>query len=224
MAFTSSRRRFRRRDKRIRTMGGIRRRFRGRRRPMTTGRVKRIIDAELKVRDLSIDLTPFPQATGDLTLISNIAQGDLNTERNGNWIKPSTWMGTITVQGNENADPNLVVNFRIGIVCWKENETLNPITVPQIVQDPADPHQQFNIENKGQFKILWSRTGILSNQDINPQYLKIFRFYVKPPMKILYDDAALKNNHLSIFALSNVDAAANPPTYSFATRLRFTDS
>jgi len=92
------------------------------------------------------------------------------------------------------------------------------------MQDVTAPHQQYNVENKGQFKILWSRTGILSNQDSNPQYLKILRFYVKPSMKVLFDDAAFKNNHLFIFAYTDVDTAADPPTLSFDTRLRYTDS
>ena len=92
------------------------------------------------------------------------------------------------------------------------------------MQDTAAPHQQYNIQNKGQFQILWSRTGVLSNQDTNPQYQKVHRFYVKPRMKILFNNAAFKNNHLFIFAYSDIDAAANPPTLTFDTRLRFTDS
>ncbi len=93
------------------------------------------------------------------------------------------------------------------------------------MQEASDPHQQYNIVNKGQFKILWSRTGILSNENTNPQYLKVFRFYVRPSMKVLFEgDAVYKNNHLFIFGYSDTAAAANPPTFGFATRLRYTDS
>ncbi len=203
-------------------------RFRGRRyarRPMTTGKVKRIIDAELKVRDLGVGPLDMPSVGGQVIHITNIAQGDTNTTRTGNWIKPTSWMGTITVQGDIiEAGSGIVPKYRIGVVCWKENESNNPITLAQIMQDVAAPHQQFNIENKGQFKILWSRTGILSNDDDNPQFQKMHRFYVKPSMKVLYDDAGFKNNHLFIFAFSDIDVAANPPTVSFDTRLRYTDS
>ncbi len=196
-----------------------------RRRPMTVGKVKRIIDAELKVRDLGIGPIEIPSVTGSVVHISNIAQGDANTERNGNWIKPTSWMGTITLQGNNaDAGAGIVPQYRVGIACWKENQTINPFELIKVMQDTLAPHQQFNIENKGQFKILWSRTGILSQDDDNPQFLKVHRFYVKPPMKILYDDAAFKNNHLFIFAYTDVDTGANPPSYSFDTRLRYTDS
>ncbi len=216
-------RRFRSRVKKANVMGARRPR-RPRRRPMTTGRVKRIIDAELKVLDLGVELSPIPSVTGEVLHISNIGQGDLNTQRNGNWIKPTTLMGTVTVIGNEDADPFLIPQFRVGVACWKENQTLNPFTINQIMQDTSAPHQQYNIENKGQFKILWSRTGILSNQHVNPQYSKVFRFYVKPPLKVLYDDDAFKNNQLFLFAYSDVDTAAFPPVMSVDFRLRYTDS
>ena len=122
------------------------------------------------------------------------------------------------------ANPDLVPRFRIGCICWKENESLNPITLAKFMQSTDAPHQQYNIENKGQFKILWSRTGILSNQNTNPQFQKVFRFYLKPPMKVLYDDAALRNNHLFIFGYSDVNALVDPPSFAFDTRLRYTDS
>lgn len=227
MVRTGSYNRYRRSVRKGRLTGRRMRPFRGsryKRRPMTTGRVKRIIDAELKIADLGVGPVPMPDVLGFISPVTLIGLGDLNTQRTGNWIKPTSWMGTITLKGNELADASLVVQYRIGIVCWKENQTLNPFALNQIMQDTTAPHQQFKVENKGQFKILWSRTGILSNQDVNPQYLKVHRFYVKPPMKVLYDDAASKNNHLFIFAFSDVDIAANPPTIAFDTRLRYTDS
>jgi len=200
-----------------------RRRFR-RRRPVTVGKVIRLIDAELKFNDVHQVLTPIPHTAGSIVNMSDIDQGLEQSQRVGNLIKPISWMGTITVQGNEMAAPELVPKFRIGLCCWKESQIANGFSIANIVQDSLNPHQQYKIENKGQFKILWSRTGIISNQDDNPQFLKVFRFYVKPSLKVINDDAVLKNNHLFIFAYSDIDGAANPPAYSFDSRLRYTDS
>ncbi len=223
MPYSKSYRRYRSRSKKTRTMGGIRRRYTGRRRPMTSGKVKRIIDAELKFLDLSVGPAAMP-TNGVNVRMTAIGQGDSANERNGNWVKPVSWMGTITVTGNETADPDLIPQFRVGVYCWKENEEINPATVAKVMADASDPHLGFNILNKGQFKILWSRTGILSNQNQNPQFTKMLRFYVKPPMKVLYDDADTRNNQLFLFFLSDTDAAANPPTFTFSSRLRYTDS
>ncbi len=207
-----------------RSLLGRSRRTKARRKPMTSGRVKRIIDAELKVRDLGVGYIAIPTITGSVVHISNIAQGDLFNQRTGNWIKPTTFMGTVTIRGNATADASFTPQFRVGLVCWKENQDLNPLTLAKIMQDTAAPHQQYNVQNKGQFKILWSRTGILSNQEDNPQYLKVLRFYVKPSLKLLYDGADFKNNHLFVFAYSDVATAVNPPAYAFDVRLRYTDS
>ncbi len=219
LKYRSSGRRVPMRARRLR-----RRRFARKRRPMTSGKVKRIIDAELKVRDLGVSTLIIPTVTGQVIQVTNIGQGDANTQRTGNWIKPVSFMGTLTVQGNSLANSSIVPTYRVGVVCWKENQQLNAITLAQIMQDTSAPHQQYNIENKGQFKILWSRTGILANDVDNSQFQKIHRFYVKPPMKVLYDDANFRNNHLFVFGYSEIDSAANPPSFKFDVRLRYTDS
>ncbi len=222
MVFIStSRRRQRRGIRRRRLLGGGKRRMR--RAPMTVGKVKRIVGAELKFRDLGIGPIPIPFVTGDITQISNIAIGDTASTRDGNWIKPVTWMGTITVEG-DSASANVTAQFRIGAIVWKENQNVDPLTLTKLMQDVAAPHQQFNIQSKGSFKVLWSRTGLVSNNPDNPQFQKVLRFYVRPPQKILYDGADFRKFHLFIFGYSDVDVAANPPTYAFDTRLRFTDS
>ncbi len=203
-----------------------RRRRNYRRKPMTVGRVKRIVGAELKFRDLGVGPIPIPSVDGIVIQISDVAQGDTATQREGNWIKPTTWMGTFTVEGNPAATAAGIqtAQFRIACVCWKENQTNDPILLSKVMQDTSAPHQQYNIQSKGSFKILWSRTGIVSNDDNNPQFQKMLRFYVKPPMKVLFDAADSRKYHLFIIAFSEVAGASNPPSISFDTRLRFTDS
>ncbi len=228
MPYTKAYRRYRTRARKTRLMGGIRKTFTGARfqprTPMTAGKVKRIIDAELKVKDNAVEDVPIPTVLGSINRLSQVDQGDNNDQRTGNWIKPVALMGQITVVGNNAAPPGDVPLFRIGIACWKENETLNAFSINQIAQDTTDPHQGYSVENKGQFKILWSRTGILSNHNQNPQYQKTFRFYVKPSAKVLFDDAAAKNNQLFFFGWSDVDTLADPPVVTYSTRLRYTDS
>lgn len=226
MPYTKSYRRHRRTARKTRTMGGIRKGFRGsryRRTAMTTGRVKRIIDAELKFRDLSVGPVSMVAPIGQMIQITSIGQGDTNQQRNGNWIKPTSFMGTLTVTGNA-ASAVVVTNYRIGVLCWKENEAVDPATIAKVMQDSVDPHQQFNIQNKGQFQILWNRTGTVVNNTDNSQFQKIHRFYVKPPMKVLYDGAVHKKYHLFVFALCDQLAAGDASFLGFAVRLRYTDS
>ncbi len=191
--------------------------------PMTVGRVQRIVGAELKFRDLGVGPIALPSVTGLISHVSGIVQGDTATTREGNWIKPTTWMGTFIITGNV-AGATTTDAFRLVCLQWKENQDVDPVTLAKVMQDTSAPLQQYNIQSKGSFKVLWSRTGIVSNDVNNPQFQKMLRFYVKPRMKILYDASDFRKYHLFIVAYSDIAAASDPPTISFDTRLRFTDS
>jgi len=191
---------------------------------MTAGRVKRIIDAELKMHDVSANNIALDNLIGLQTSLSNIAQGDQNTQRTGNWIKPISLMGTMTIIGVDGLAVE-ASKVRVSIVCWKENQDTDPIVLARILQDVSRPHQQYNVESKGSFKILWSRVFNVVNQDNNPQFLRTFRFYVKPSMKVLFDDADQRKYHLFLVASSDKAAlSGDEPLISFDTRLRYTDS
>jgi len=198
-----------------------RRRRRRMRTPMTPGRVKRIIDAELKFKDSSIQAISMPSVTGLILNLSSVDQGDAPTERIGNWIKPVSLMGTVTVQANEaNAEPLQL--FRCFVLQWHENEDVDPITLTKVVQNDIQPYQQFNIQSKGSFKILWNWVGsVIANVD-NSQYTKTTRFYVRPRRKVLFDALDNRKYHLFFVAFSNVNA--DIPTVSAQIRLRYTDS
>ncbi len=198
-----------------------RRRTRGRRPRMTTGRVKRIIDAELKFKDEFIANLAMPSGAGIIVNLSGIDQGDSQSERIGNWIKPVTLYGTLNVQADEaNAEPNQP--FRIMIVQWRENQDNDPISLLSLVQNVNEPFQGYNIQSKGSFKILhtWVST-VIGNTD-NSQYIKTHRFYVKPSTKILFDDTLQRKYNLFLVAFS--DKALLAPTLFGNVRLRYTDS
>ncbi len=195
------------------------------RRYMTPGTVKRIIDAELKLNDLNVRQINVAATVGLVRHLSNIAQGDTNEERQGNWVKPISLMGTVLVQGDDSGNAvDSMSQFRIAVVVWKENQDVDAITVAKVFQSVVNPFQQFNVESKGSFKVLWSWVGNVVNQADNAQLMKMRRFYVKPSMKILFDDAAFRKYHLFLLMISDTPAGDGVPAISFDTRLRYTDS
>ena len=218
----TTRRRYTRRSR----YRGRRRRSMRHRRAMTTYRVKRIINAELKYS--------LQAASGDITattgvfipLTSGIAQGDGQTDRTGNWISPQNYHGNLVVKGNQTAmvaaDSFLL---RAGVFQWMNDEQFDPPNLNQIVQDPLAPLGPLSLLNKGSFKQVWGRTFVIMNDDDNSQFIKKFPIYVRLGRrpKALYDAGNPKKFHYFFFIHSD-SIVADQPQFSLDTVLRYTDS
>ncbi len=205
--------------------------YRGRRRrttksrAMTVGRVKRIISAELKHKNQNIGFTNIFVGSQSIVHLSDIAQGDVANQRNGNWIQPITYHGYVTIKGFDAAAAESY-GVRVGIARWNNDESADPITLGKVMFDAAIPASNFSYINKGAFKILWSRYVNVVNSQINPQFLKTLRFKVslgRSP-KTLYHVAVFKKYQLFFFAMSDDLSVAEHPSYTLDSTLRYTDS
>ncbi len=195
-------------------------------RVMTVGRVKRIISAELKVSTVGNDFIIISVASPMVVpLTSNIAQGDLNTQRTGNWIQPITYHGYVTVKGNHGAaaDSNGV---RIMILRWKNDQEVDLALVNKVVEDPGDPFSSFKFTQKGAFTILYSRVFNVINLQTNPQFLKTYRFKIplSRGQKVLYDGDQEKKYQLFFMAFSDALVVGDEPQLTISSTLRWTDS
>ncbi len=213
----TSRRRFRRRRPMRRTYNN---------KVMTVGKVKRIISAELKLSTVANDFLAISVALPMVvSLTGNIAQGDTNLQRTGNWIQPITYHGYVTVRGSNNAveDTNGV---RIMILRWKNDESVDPALVNKVVEDPADPFSSFKFTQRGAFTILYSRVFNIVHKENNPQFLKTYRFKIplSRGQKTLYDGAIPKKYQLFFMAFSDSLTVGEEPELSISSTLRWTDS
>ncbi len=195
-------------------------------RVMTVGKVKRIISAELKVSLVANDFLPISVALPMVvSLTSNIAQGDTNLQRTGNWIQPVTYHGYVTVRGNASATEE-TNGIRIMILRWKNDEEMDAASVLKVVQDPADPFSSFKFTQKGAFTILYSRVFSVVNNISNPQFLKTYRFKIplSRGQKVLYDGDQEKKYQLFFMAFSDALVVGDEPELTISSTLRWTDS
>ncbi len=221
MVLSSSYRRKRNTFKKRRRMGGPLTMTR-RRRPMTTTRVKKIIGAELKFRQNNFRDNLVNAATPLIPQMTNVPQGDGNDEREGNRITPVNIHGHVTVTGEAAADD--ITDVRVAILRWNEDFSVNPPVTTEIMEDVTNLGSSYNINNRGQFKILWSRYFTIVNNADNPSFRRTLRFYVKlSGPKILFDGATSKKYHLFFMILSN-SADAATPTVTLNSTFRYTDS
>ena len=195
-------------------------------RHMTVGRVKRIISAELKQNVTDFDFTGVRIGAPVVTLLSNIAQGDLSTNRTGNWIQPINLHGYVTMTGTIGASVE-TLQARVGIFRWMNDNAADPPDITQIVNDPGNPSGPFSFKDKNSFKILWSRFLNLQTNADSPQFLKTLRYYIRigRSQKALYDGGITpKKYQLFFFAIGDGLAAGDEVQVSLTNTLRFTDS
>lgn len=198
---------------------------RSRRSVMTVGRVKRIISAELKFLTTDFDFMPVSIGSPILTPLSNIGQGDLVTQRNGNWVQPINLHGYVTLTGTVGA-PSQTLQARVGLFRWMNDNSVDPPNIIQILNDPGNPSGPFSFRNKASFKILWSRFVNIQTDPNSPQFLKTLRYYIRlgRSSKALYDAALQKKYQLFFFAVGDGLVGGDDVQVSLTNTLRFTDS
>lgn len=202
-------------------------RSRGRRYPMkhmTSSKVRRIIDAELKRFVLGVT-AEAPAVVGDNQLLTHlINQGVESNQRIGDWIKVINIHGTLQVEGRD--EGGQVVGVRAFIIRWNEDFTHHTPTLEDLVNNTVAPHGQYNFDSRKQFKVVWSKNFQVVNKDNNPQYTKLFPFYLRlgGGPKTLYDGVGPRKYQYQFFIFSDTDDAEQIPQYRLDAVTRYTDS
>ncbi len=228
MPLNRSYRRYRSRRRKSRVMGGISRSFRGSRyrKPMTTGKVKRIVGAELKHRLFGQGFNNVSVAAPVIISITQpIAIGDSATSRTGNWIKPIVFHGYLSARGFPGA-ATTQYGIRFSVIRWNEDQTNNAITVGKIMEDVAAAASPFNVVNTGAFKVVWTRYFQVINDVANPKFVQTRKFYVRlsGAPRITYTGANPKKFQYYIVITTDDLSAAEHPQYLLDAFFRYTDS
>ncbi len=197
-----------------------------RRRRMTTGKVKRIVGAELKLRVTGNDFLDVSVAAPLLTEITNgIPLGDTSTTRTGNWIRPIIFHGYMTAKGFNGAAVEQY-GIRLSIIRWNEDEANNAITAGKVYSDVAAPAGPFSVVNTGAFKVVWTRYFIVVNDINNTKFTQTRKFYARllGAPKITYTGANPKKYHYHVIATSDDISVAEHPQMQIDAIFRFNDS
>ena len=228
MVFSKSYRRKRRTFRKRRTMGGPLT-MRRRPRPMTTGRVKKIIGAELKSIQVNQRDTVVNLANPQLLKVSGIANGDGQNEREGNRLTGVNLHGHITVSGDPAGGGEEITDVRTVVFRWNEDVSAQSPTNADIMEDINNLGSSYNINNRGKFKILWSRYFTIVNNEDNVGFRRTLRYYVKlTGPKILYDGAGAGDGDGKKYQIYVMVLSASPdvghPLYTINNTFRYTDS
>ncbi len=188
-------------------------------------RVLQIVQAESKFRAVSVSFVPRV-GSQDEFLITNITQANSATTRVGNWIRPTSFRGVVSVIGDPGGTTATTFAVRFGVALWKNDESIDPFTTDRILQEPSAPFGPFNVVEKGSYQVLWTRTCFIVNNSDNTNLTKKVPFSInlsKIP-KTLYDGGTPKKYQLFFFAASDDTAGTQPVEVFLDALLRYTDS
>lgn len=193
-------------------------------------RVRRVVAAEKKQSAVSIASTELAENIDYMIpFTANIPVGTgAQSQRIGNWIKPVRITATCILTGFTGALTTSVYNIRVGVLCYKNDHSADPILSTEILQDVGVPQGPYDYQRKGDFQILSDRFFSLVNDDDSAHFTKSVKFdlsLAKLP-QALYDGVNPKKNHIFLFCTTDaVPGVPNElPTITMAGQLLYTDS
>lgn len=175
--------------------------------------LKGLLNVEYKNYDKSF--SPTTDSTGTVTVLTDITQGDAQTNRNGNSCRLKSLLFNYTMVKNGSASTTFV---RLIIFQWFDDT--NP-TVTTVLEG-ANVNSPLSIANSNKYRIKYDKKVDL---DAAAKTSFMGEYYRKLNYELKWTAAgstAYKEGHLWVLALS--DQATNVPTVSIQTRVRFVDN
>lgn len=160
---------------------------------------------------------------GNLIHITNVAQGDANSARDGDSLKVKRIVGRLWVDSNSAA--NAVVRVMLLRSIRGSGQTIANIFAEGYPGTALAPLSPKFYENRKQYKILWDRTVTLTDVD---NQLKFLRFNVgKLDHQTDYDTGttnATANAYYLVYMSNIDDVAANVPVINYIVTAYFLDN
>lgn len=184
--------------------------------------LKSVLNVEFKEHNVQATAEALP-TTGIITQLTNIAQGDTKSTRDGDQVKLTQIYVNGIIQKHASATATSV---RILLVMDKQTNGAI-YTLADLLEDTSASDNIVsanNLDNKFRFKVLYDKVFNVSNSGESRRKYKIFK---KLPIKIRYDGNAGDITDITSWSLSLVaiaDEATNTPGHTFFARLRFVDN
>lgn len=189
-----------------------------------------MINTEVKYADQNATVTAYNPGTNDqiVCLTNAISQGSDDFNRIGNSILAKD-LNVRIYASYSGADATHLTNIgRITMLCWKDNANANPPTVAKIWESATVINSPFNKDYTDQFVVLKDKI-IPFNAYVaatTAQDQKIFKWYKKLDwhMRWLNTTTGNTTNHIYIIFRGAQTAVANALSFTYYTRMNFTDN
>ncbi len=186
-------------------------------------KLKNLLNVEYKHHNLSTTATAITDA-GSVTQLSNLAQGDTSTTRDGGSVKWTSLQLTYQMKIHVSATTSMV---RIMIVHDKQPNqaifTLADLLFDATIVDACT--SPYNINNASRFNIIYDKLHALNVNSSNSTVIR--KIHKKLNLKMRYDAAVgdiTDQTQDSLALVLVADQATNDPVIAFSYRGRFIDN
>lgn len=178
-------------------------------------KLARLSNVEMKHHDVDLTVGYTATATGSITDMNNIAQGQSKIQRIGDSIKPQS----LTIRGViEHNGLNTESQVRLILFKVKHPNGVLP-TVAQLLE-VSKVHSPKNYENRFHSKTIWDRTFSVDSSNRLKQFQKTFKLYGH----INYTAGALTEESGAYILLTISDESTNFPVARWYSRMTYTDN
>ncbi len=185
--------------------------------------LKKLLNVEYKHHNISTNSTAITDA-GLITPLTNLAEGDTSTTRDGGSVKWTSFQ--LAYDWTINASATVT---RVRLMIVQDKQTNQAVfTIPDLLFDGTivdNIYSPYNINNASRFNILYDKVHVLTINGSNRSvYRKIHR---KLRLKTRYDAAVGDITDLTQDSLALVmiaDQTTNDPILRFGYRGRFIDN
>lgn len=179
--------------------------------------VARMVNVEIKHHDIPLTLVNVDNA-GVIINLSSVPQGDTSSSRDGASIKPLH----LTIRGvlSQNASLTVGSTFRIIIFRGKQENGSVP-TVLNFLESSSIVSPK-NYSNRFHYKTLMDKTITLDSRNVSQRFFQQ-NFKVYGHINWQEGSANIENGGFYMLLLNN-NVPANPQSFSYFTRLTYTDN
>ena len=182
----------------------------------TIGNIMGMINVEKKFLDTAASGT-IPN-TGTIGILSLIAQGNGDSQRNGNQVLFKDITLRLDVSRSTSAT---FTSARVMLICDKEYDGANP-AVANVLQTTT-PQSPINRDYSKRFVILKTHNMILDSSKES----EFMNWHIKLPFHVFYDGANASqadSKENQILLLMIADQATNVPSYRYYSRINYVDN
>lgn len=176
------------------------------------------LDKELESKSVDLERqTDNMSNAPSFVLLSNLTQGTTSNQMIGDEVTP-TYLG-LRLNPRGNVSGTAVQRYRILVFQWVDNNSINPPTITEILQNSLDVYSYY-IRGQKSARILADIKGTLAASSSSSDHSSYHELNITKGLKEIHNVGNTETNN-TIYVMFFSDQVTNVPTCQWSSRLSY---